>query len=86
MFFRDNILFHSKKRYVYVTTDKVLKFGYFETKCYEQTKQLYLGLRASDEKNKMTLFPETLKVTGYKVVLFFGLEAHRPRYNCFVIS
>ena len=28
----------------------------------------------------------TLKVSGNKVVLFFLLEALRPRYSCFVIS
>ena len=55
---------------MYVTTDRVLKFGYFETKYYEMTNQLYLGLWASNKKNKTTLFPETLKVEENKVVLF----------------
>lgn len=36
---------------VYVTTDRVFKLGNFETKCYELTKKLYLGLWASDTKN-----------------------------------
>ena len=35
------------------------------------TKQLYLVLWASNQKNKTTLFPETLKVEENKVVLFF---------------
>ena len=55
---------------MYVTTDRVLKFGYFETKCYEMTKQLYLGLWTSNIKNKTTLFPETLNVEENKMVLF----------------
>ena len=57
--------------HVHVTTDRVLKFDYFETKYYKMTNQLYLGLWASNEKNKTTLFPETLKVEENKVVLFF---------------
>ena len=48
----------------------MLKLGYFETKCYEMIKQLYLGLWASNKK-KTTLFPETLKVKENKVILFF---------------
>ena len=48
--------------YMYVTTDRVLKFGYFETKYYKMNNQLYLGLWASNKKNKTTLFLETLKV------------------------
>ncbi len=56
---------------MYVTTDRVLKFGYFEKKYYEMTNQLYLGLWASNQKNKTTLFPETLKVEENKVVLLF---------------
>ena len=56
---------------MYVTTDRVLELDNFETKCYEMTKQLYLGLWASNKKNKTTLFPETLKVEENKVVLFF---------------
>ena len=64
---------------MYVTTDRVLELDNFETKCYEMTKQLYLGLWASNQKNKTTLFPETLKVEENKVVLFFLLEAHRPK-------
>ena len=56
---------------MYVTTDRVLKFGYFETKYHEMTNQLYLGLWASNKKNKTTLFSETLKVEENKVVLFF---------------
>ena len=55
---------------MYVTTDRVLKFGYFDTKYYETTNQLYLGLWASNQKNKTTLFHETLKVEENKVVLF----------------
>ena len=55
---------------MYITTDRVFKFGYFETKCYEMTKQLYLGLWASNPKNKTTLFSETFKVRENKVVLF----------------
>ena len=55
---------------MYVTTDRVLKIGYFETKYYKMTNQLYLGLWASNKKNKTTLFPETLKVEENKVVLF----------------
>ena len=56
---------------MYATTDRVLEIDNFETKCYEMTKQLYLGLWASNKKNKTTLFPETLKVEENKVVLFF---------------
>ena len=55
---------------MYVTTDRVLELDNFETKCYEMTKQLYLGFWASNQKNKTTLFPETLKVEENKVVLF----------------
>ena len=57
--------------YVYPTSDRVLKFGYFETKYHEMKNQLYLGLWASDKKNKTNLFPETLKGEENKVVLFF---------------
>ena len=56
--------------HVHVPTDRVLKFDCFETKYYKMTNQLYLGLWASNEKNKTTLFPETLKVEENKVVLF----------------
>ena len=56
---------------VYVTTGRVFRFGYFETKYHEMTNQLYLSLWASNKKNKTTLFPETLKVEENKVVLFF---------------
>ena len=56
--------------YVYVTTNRVLKFGYFERKYPEITNKLYLGLWASNQKNKTTLFPQTLKVEENKVVLF----------------
>ena len=55
---------------MHVTTDRVLKFDYFETKYNKMTNQLYLGLWASNEKNKTTLFPETLKVEENKVILF----------------
>ena len=75
--------------YVYVTTDRVLKFGYFETKYHEMTNQLYLGLWASNQKNKTTLFPETLKVEENKVVLFFLLKAPRWIYEgffCFFVQ
>ena len=57
--------------YMYVTTNRVLKRGYFLIKCDEMTKQFYLGLWASNQKNKTTLFPEILKVEENKVVLFF---------------
>ena len=43
----------------------------------EMTKQLYLGLWASNQKNKTTLFPKTLKVEENKVVLFLLLKAPR---------
>ena len=66
---------------MYVTTDRVLELDNFEKKIYEMTKQLYLSLWACTQKDKTTLFPETLKVEENKVVLFFLLEAHRPRYN-----
>ena len=39
---------------VYDTTSRVLKFGYFETKYHEMTNQLYIGLWASNKKNKTT--------------------------------
>ena len=65
--------------------DRVLKFGYFETKYYEMTKQLYLGLWASNQKNKTTLFPETLKVEENKVVLFFLLKAPRRSFGGFYV-
>ena len=55
---------------MYVTTDRVLKLGYFEKNC-EITKQLYLGLWASNKKNKTTLFPETLKYEENKMVFFY---------------
>ena len=70
---------------MYVTTDRVLKLDDFETKCYEMIKQLYLGLWASNKKNKTTLFPETLKVEEIKVVLFFLLEAPRRIYEGFFV-
>ena len=70
---------------MYVTTDRVLELDNFETKCYEMTKQLYLGLWASNKKNKTTLFPETLKVEENKVVLFFLLKAPRRIYEGFFV-
>ena len=70
---------------MYVTTDRVLKFGYFETKYHEMTNQLYLGLWASNQKNKTTLFSETLKVEENKVPLIFHLEAIWRSYSQFVI-
>ena len=39
-----------------------------------------------NHRNMTTLFYSTFKISGNKVVLFLWLEAHRPRYNCFVIS
>ena len=45
------------------------------------TKQLYLGLWASNPKNKTTLFPETFKVEGNKVVLFLLLKAPMQSYG-----
>ena len=59
---------------MYVTTDRVLELDNFETKCYEMIKQLYLGLWASNQKNKTTLFPVTLKVEENKAVLFFLIK------------
>ena len=59
---------------MYVTTDRVLELDNFETKCYEMTKQLYLGLWASNQKYKTILFTKTLKVEENKVVLFFSLD------------
>ena len=56
---------------MHVTTDRVLKFDYFETKYYETTNRLYFGLWASNKKNKTTFLSETLKVEENKVVLFF---------------
>ena len=50
------------------------------------TKWVYLGLWASNEKNKTTLFPETLKVEENKVVLFFLLKAPRRIYEGFFVS
>ena len=47
------------------------------------TKQVYLGLWASNKKNKTTLFPETLKVEENKWVLFLGALA--PLYLAYVI-
>ena len=70
---------------MYVTTNRVLKRGYFEIKYDEMTKQLYLGLWASNKKNKTTLFPETLKVEENKVVLFFLLKAPRRIYEGFFV-
>ena len=70
---------------MYVTTDRVLKIGYFETKYHEMTNHLYLSLWASNEKNKTTLFPETLKVEENKVVLFFLLKAPRRIYEGFFV-
>ena len=61
---------------MYVTTDRVLKFGYFETKYHEMTNQLYLGLWASNQKNKTTFFSETLKVGLYKVLSVFLFRGH----------
>ena len=62
---------------MYVTTDRVLKFGYFETKYHEMTNQLYLGLWASNKKNKTTLFPETLKYEENKMVFFYLMSPDR---------
>ena len=70
---------------MYVTTNRVLKLGYFETKYYEMTKQLYLGLWASNKKNKTTLFTETFKVGENKVVLFLGFKAPRQSYGHFYV-
>ena len=56
---------------MYVTTDRVLELDNFETKCYEMTKQLYLGLWASNPKNKTTLFP----VIKFLIALYsYGLQ------------
>ena len=52
---------------MYVTTDRVLELDNFEKKYYEMTKQLYLGLWASNKKIRP---PENLKVEENKVVLF----------------
>ena len=71
--------------YVYVTTDRVLKYGFFETKCYEMTKQLYFGLWASNKKNKITLFPVTFKVWENKVVLFLWFKAPTQSYGDFKV-
>ena len=68
---------------MYVTTDRVLKFSYFETKYHEMTNQLYLGLWASNQKNKTTLFSETLKVEGKQAV--FLLKAPRWIYEGFFV-
>ena len=69
---------------MFVTTIRVLKFGYFETKCYEMTKQLYLGLWASKKEKNTTSIPQTLKVEENKVVLFFCLKAFRQMYGRFM--
>ena len=50
-------------------------------KYYDMTKQLYLGLWTSNQKNKTTLFYETLKVEKNKVVLFFLLKAPRTGFK-----
>ena len=65
---------------MYVTINWVLKFGYYETKYYEMTNELYLSLWASNKKNKTTLFPETLKVEENKVVLIFLIK-HKNCHN-----
>ena len=62
--------------------EKVLiKFTIFDKT--KKPSQIRLG--AFNHKNKTTLFSSTFKVSGNKVVLFFSLEAQRPRYNWFVI-
>ena len=47
------------------------KEAIFFIKYDEMTKQLYLGLWASNQKNKTTLFPETLKVEEIKWSYFY---------------
>ena len=51
---------------MYVTNDRVLKLGYFETKCYGITKLLHLSLLASNKKNKTNIFRETCSKELYK--------------------
>ena len=51
---------------MYVTTDRVFELDNSETKCYEMTKQLYLSLWASNQKDKTTSFHKTSKVEGKK--------------------
>ena len=72
--------------YVYVTTSRVLKKNIFEMKYYEMTKRVYLSLWASNQKNKTTLFPETLKFEENKVVLFFYLRPPDGFMSFFVLS
>ena len=50
----------------------------------EMTKQLYLGLWASNKKNKTTLFTETLKVEENKVV-FFMIKGPKNRVRSIFI-
>ena len=69
---------------MYVTTDRVLELDNFETKCYEMTKQLYLGLWASNKKIRPLYFL-TLKVEENKVALFFLLKAPRRIYEGFFV-
>ena len=42
--------------YVYFTTNRVMKQGYFKMKYYRMTKQLYLGLWASNKKKSPIYF------------------------------
>ena len=49
------------------------------------TKQLYLGLWASNPKDKTTLFPKTLEVDEDKVVLFFRLKTPKRSYGSFYV-
>ena len=48
-------------------------------------KRPYLGLWASNQKNKTMLFPSTFKIEENKVVLFFLLKAQGLRYGHFLI-
>ena len=48
--------------YMYITTYRVLKRGYFYIKYDEMTKYSYLSLPASNRKIRPLFFTETLKV------------------------
>ena len=56
----------------------------YECGC-QTTKELYLSHLTSNQENKGTLFPSTLKVKENKVPLFSWLEVKWVRYSHFVL-
>ena len=64
----------------------ICPFVHYQITYHKTTKCLYLRYMMSDEKNKGTLFPSTLKVGKIKVHLFSWLEFILVSYGHLVVS